>query len=282
MSIPRFFPPSRRSGLAATLLVVATALAGCGARSELIVCDNPGEERACETICGTGIETCTGGRWRDCSAPLPKNEVPITGTVRDFLQSHPDFEDAIASDPGMVEPLLGDDGKPVYAGKPLTPTTTGKANFDTWYRDTPGLNMSASHTITLARALASEEPPLFRYNDQQFFPIDNQLLGNEGNPHNFHFTFELKVDFRYTGGELFTFTGDDDIWVFINNHLAIDLGGVHGAESKEVSLDARAGELEIEPGNVYPLALFFAERHTSSSTFRIDTTIAEFNACPDP
>jgi fibro-slime domain-containing protein len=32
---------------------------------------------------------------------------------------------------------------------------------------------------------------------------------------------------------------------------------------------------------VYPLALFFAERHTSSSTFRIDTTIAEFNVCPD-
>jgi fibro-slime domain-containing protein len=70
--------------------------------------------------------------------------------------------------------------------------------------------------------------------------------------------------------------------VFINDRLAIDLGGVHGSESQEVSLDERAAELEIEPGKVYPLALFFAERHTSGSTFRIDTTIAEFDACPDP
>ncbi|MCK6588060.1 MAG: fibro-slime domain-containing protein [Polyangiaceae bacterium] len=261
-------------------LAAMTALSGCGARSELIVCDKPGEERACETICGTGIETCIAGRWTECSAPKPKNEVPITGTIRDFKQSHPDFEDAIASDFDIVEPTLGDDGKPVYAGDPITPTTSGKANFDTWYRDTPGLNMSATHTITLARA--AEDPPLFRYNNQQFFPIDNQLFGNEGHEHNFHFTFELKVDFRYTGGELFTFTGDDDIWIFINNRLAINLGGVHGPMSEEVNLDARAGELGIEPGNVYPLVLFFAERHTSGSTFRIDTSIAEFDACPDP
>jgi fibro-slime domain-containing protein len=36
------------------------------------------------------------------------------------------------------------------------------------------------------------------------------------------------------------------------------------------------------PGEVYPLALFFAERHTTSSTFRIDTTIAELEVCPEP
>jgi hypothetical protein len=32
---------------------------------------------------------------------------------------------------------------------------------------------------------------------------------------------------------------------------------------------------------VVPLDLFFAERHTSASTFAIDTTIAEFRACGD-
>ncbi|MEO7093955.1 MAG: fibro-slime domain-containing protein, partial [Polyangiales bacterium] len=63
-----------------------------------------------------------------------------------------------------------------------------------------------------------------------------------------------------------------------NGKLVIDLGGVHGAEDAEVDLDARAAELGITKGKVYPLDFFFAERHTSESTFRIDTTL-DFVSC---
>lgn len=261
------------------LALAGAAAAGCGARTELRACEVEGETRPCSSFCGVGVETCLRGRFQGCSAAAPQAEIPIDGVVRDFSAAHPDFEDALGSDPGIVGPLLGDDDKPIYAGSPTTPTTHGKERFDEWYRDVPGVNQRGAFTILLGRV--RDDPPLYRYDDQTFFPVDGDLLGNEGFDHNFHFTFETSVEFRYVGGERFTFTGDDDLWVFINRRLAIDLGGVHSPESKTVDLDASAEELGLTAGDVYTISLFFAERHSTASTFRIDTSIAEFNVCPE-
>ena len=79
---------------------------------------------------------------------------------------------------------------------------------------------------------------------------------------------------KYAGGEVFTFTGDDDLWVFVNGKLAIDLGGVHGAASATLDVDQAAAMLGITQGSVYPLELFHAERHTHASNFRVDTNLA--------
>ena len=68
-------------------------------------------------------------------------------------------------------------------------------------------------------------------------------------------------------------SSDDDLWVFINGRLAIDLGGVHGQMSEEANLDALSSYLGITTGNKYTLDFFFAERHTVESHFRIETTI---------
>jgi fibro-slime domain-containing protein len=76
------------------------------------------------------------------------------------------------------------------------------------------------------------------------------------------------------GGESFTFIGDDDVWVFINKKLAIDLGGRHSQETGTVNLDAQSGQFGLVKGNVYDLSVFHAERHTNQSHFRIDTTLA--------
>jgi len=214
----------------------------------------------------TGIGGMGGGGGPNCNPTLK-------ATVRDFSVSHPDFEDFLGDDLGIVTSMLGMDGKPVYAGNPTTPTTSGKDNFDQWYRDVMGVNIAIPIEIPLMPAGNGT----YTYSNSAFFPIDGQGFGDESNIHNYHFTLELRTEFTYEGGEVFTFTGDDDLFTYINGHLAINLGGVHGAQSSTVDLDARATELGITKGKKYPLDFFFAERHTSESNFRIDTTIGCFS-----
>lgn len=220
---------------------------------------------------GTGGNGAGGPGQETCSREL-------VGVIRDFQISHPDFENVIVTDRGIVEDQLGADGKPVYAGNPTTPSTTGQANFDQWYRDTPGVNQAIPLTIPLTEG----DPGVFTFDDAAFFPIDGQGFGDEGNAHNYHFTYEIHAEFTYKGGEVFTFTGDDDLFTYINGRLAIDLGGVHGPQTATIDLDDRAGELGIVVGETYPLDFFFAERHTSQSNFRIDTSIACFDEVPLP
>jgi len=209
------------------------------------------------------------------SGELPAT-ITLNGTLRDFKFSHPDFEDYIGDDRGIVTTTLGSDSKPVYA-KSDTVSTTGAANFNQWFNDVAGVNSPTSYPITLA--LVSASPPLYRYTNSSFFPIDGQLYGNEGKSHNYAFTYELHTMFRYTGGETFSFTGDDDVFVYINKKLVIDLGGVHPQQSASVSLDSVASSLGLVVGGVYQFDMFFAERHTTQSNFKVETSIASFADC---
>ncbi len=141
---------------------------------------------------------------------------------------------------------------------------------------------------------------LYTYNNPQFFPIDGRGFGNYYNlsttPHNFGFTFNFHGRFTYQGEEVFSFIGDDDVFVFINDMLALDLGGVHGSQAAEFDLswpgscpstvasppcallNANASGscaciLGLTPGNSYAFDLFYNERHTQASDLKFTTSL---------
>ena len=88
---------------------------------------------------------------------------------------------------------------------------------------------------------------------------------------NFLFTTEITYYFSYTGTEYFDFNGDDDVWVFINGKLALDLGGIHSALGADLDVSLQEAYLGLEvtqPPTNYKMSIFHAERQTSGSNFR--------------
>jgi fibro-slime domain-containing protein len=127
--------------------------------------------------------------------------------------------------------------------------------------------------------------------------------------HNFSFTSEVRYWFSYSTSKQYTldFTGDDDVWVFVNRKLAVDLGGIHTPVEGQIVLNATGGgtvtvtptegaacktqgvvstctgaqskvDLGMTNNGVYEIAVFQAERAWNGSTYKL--TLSGFNDLP--
>lgn len=200
----------------------------------------------------------------------------LRGIVRDFEHSHVDFgSDADGQDvinAGLVGATLDDTRKPVPTG-----ASTAASAIADWFQNGAGGNVPYVVDFWL-------EPvgDVYIFDSSRFFPLEGvgTLSGvdNDQVQRNFGFTTELHTAFEYKGGEVFTFTGDDDVFIYINNLLAVDLGGVHSQFSHSVNIDAFAATAGMMTGGVYNLDLFHAERNPTGSNFRIETSL-DFTEC---
>ena len=113
---------------------------------------------------------------------------------------------------------------------------------------------------------------MFLLDDFKYLDDDETVLNpyyDNLQGHNFGFTMKIQATFEYVPGQYFDFYGDDDVWVFIDNKLVVDIGGQHGQVAGAVDLDT----LGLIPDSTYNFHIFYAERHTSQSNFRMHTSI---------
>lgn len=160
-----------------------------------------------------------------------------------------------------------------------------------------------------ANCVAREGNPV----GQQWDPLGSYTAGEEGtggpvtpvtgHMRNFYFTSEVRYLFRFVGGETLSFFGDDDVFVFINGHLVLDLGAPHERMSGAVTLTempvgsgmwvaqwtissihpatgkvtqlpgtngtGSVGGLGLEKDKTYEIAIFHADRHPRESNYQL-------------
>ena len=102
-----------------------------------------------------------------------------------------------------------------------------------------------------------------------FAGIDGSGKKSQNAYHNYGMSMKVQAKFEYIPGQYFEFLGDDDVWVFIDNRLVVDIGGVHDRRRRAVDLDT----LGLIPDSTYTFHIFYTERYKVEGNFKMRTSI---------
>lgn len=232
----------------------------------------------------------------------------------------------------LFDPNKEEEGKKIYADLShlLSESEDGTISFNSdkhyaWYPlQTGGGDFIVYDGTYTVRGESGTQIPV-GFVPFNSYDENNQIISPDG-PFDHHFGLTLSTDFKMPKDAVvndkdmvFDFTGDDDVCVFIDGVLVLDMGGVHGKRSGainfktgEVTVDNVASSVPGRPASIdtigpvstiadifakqgltfdnsenskHSLSLFYVERggHESNLSMKFNLpTVAEHEPDPDP